>query len=103
MADIVLPTTSPFESEGLKVGFETSEAACSLIQMRKRLVEPRGEARSDIQIVFDLACRLGYGKIFWDGDSMGSPPLHSSSSPSSRLQCTTTSSPTLNRFTRAPI
>ena len=68
MADIVLPTTSPFESEGLKVGFETSEAACSLIQLRKKLVEPRGEARSDIQIIFDLACRLGFGKSFWDGD-----------------------------------
>ena len=52
IADIVLPTTSPFESEGLKVGFEISEAACSLIQLRKKLVEPRGEARSDIRIVF---------------------------------------------------
>ncbi len=68
MADIVLPTTSPFESEGLKIGFETSEAACSLIQLRKKLVEPRGEARSDIRIVFDLACRLGFGQFFWDGD-----------------------------------
>lgn len=68
MADIILPATSPFESEGLKIGFETSEAACSLIQLRKQLVEPRGEARSDIQIVFDLACRLGYGDRFWDGD-----------------------------------
>ena len=68
MADIVLPTTSPFESEGLKIGFETSEAACSLIQLRKKLVEPRGDARSDIRIVFDLACRLGFGHLFWDGD-----------------------------------
>ena len=68
MADIVLPTTSPFESEGLKVGFEISEAACSLIQLRRKLVEPRGEARSDVQIVFDLACRLGLGHHFWDGD-----------------------------------
>ncbi len=67
-ADIVLPTTSPFESEGLKVGFETSEAANSLIQLRKRLVEPRGEARSDVRIVFDLACRLDLGADFWDGD-----------------------------------
>ena len=68
MADIVLPTTSPFESEALKIGFEISEAACSLIQLRKKLVEPRGEARSDIQIIFDLACRLGFGQVFWDGD-----------------------------------
>jgi len=68
MADIVLPTTSPFESEGLKLGFEISEAACSLIQLRKKLLEPRGEARSDIQIIFELACRLGFGQYFWDGD-----------------------------------
>jgi anaerobic selenocysteine-containing dehydrogenase len=68
VADIVLPTTSPFESEGLKIGFEISEAACSLIQLRKKLVEPRGEARSDIRIIFDLACRLGFGHLFWDGD-----------------------------------
>ena len=68
MADIVLPTTTPFESEGLKIGFEISEAACSLIQLRKKLVEPRGESRTDIQIIFELACRLGFGQHFWDGD-----------------------------------
>lgn len=68
LADIVLPATSPFESEGLKVGFEISEAACSLVQLRQKLVEPRGEARSDIDIIFDLACRLGLGEHFWEGD-----------------------------------
>ena len=68
LADIVLPVTSPFESEGLNIGFEISEAARSLVQLRKPLVEPRGEARSDIDITFDLACRLGLGRHFWDGD-----------------------------------
>ncbi len=68
LADIVLPTTTPFEAEGLKVGFEISEAAASLVQLRKKLVEPRGEARSDIQIVFDLACEMGLGGYFWHGD-----------------------------------
>ena len=68
LADIVLPTTSPFESEGLKLGFEISEAACSLIQLRQKLVEPPGEARSDVEIIFDLACRLGLGEKFWQGD-----------------------------------
>lgn len=67
-ADIVLPATSPFESEGLKVGFEISKEACSLVQLRKPLVAPRGECRSDCQIVFDLATRLGLGDKFWDGD-----------------------------------
>jgi anaerobic selenocysteine-containing dehydrogenase len=68
LADIVLPATSPFESEGLKIGFEISETACSLIQLRQRLVEPQGESRSDIDIIFDLACRLGLGEHFWEGD-----------------------------------
>ncbi len=67
-ADIVLPVTSPFESEGLKVGFEISEAACGLVQLRRPLVPPRGEARSDSEIVFDLACRMGLGDRFWQGD-----------------------------------
>ena len=68
LADIVLPVASPFEREGLKVGFEVSAAAQSLVQLRRRVVEPQGEARSDTDIVFDLACRLGLGSHFWDGD-----------------------------------
>jgi anaerobic selenocysteine-containing dehydrogenase len=68
LADIVLPVTSPFESEALKLGFEISEAAQSLVQLRRPLVPPRGEARSDLQIVFALAQQLGLGQHFWDGD-----------------------------------
>src|SRR6478672_12040282 len=47
---------------------EVSAEAQSLVQLRQRVVEPRGEARSDTEIVFDLACRLGLGAHFWDGD-----------------------------------
>lgn len=68
LADIVLPVTTPFESEALKIGFEYSQEAQSLVQLRRQLVAPRGEARSDLQIVFDLATRLGLGAHFWDGD-----------------------------------
>jgi anaerobic selenocysteine-containing dehydrogenase len=68
LADIVLPVTTPFESEALKIGFEYSQDAQSLVQLRRPLVPPRGEARSDLQIVFDLATRLGLGRHFWDGD-----------------------------------
>jgi anaerobic selenocysteine-containing dehydrogenase len=68
LADVVLPVASAFEREGLKVGFEVSADAQSLVQLRPRVVEPRGEARSDTEIVFDLACRLGLGAHFWDGD-----------------------------------
>jgi anaerobic selenocysteine-containing dehydrogenase len=68
LADVVLPVASAFEREALKIGFEVSPAAQSLVQLRQRVVEARGEARSDTDIVFDLATRLGLGKHFWDGD-----------------------------------
>jgi len=64
LADIVLPVATPFEREGLKIGFDVSPAAQSLVQLRRRVVEPRGEARSDTDIVFDLAGRLGLGAHF---------------------------------------
>ena len=67
LADIVLPVTTPFESEALKIGFEISHEAQSLVQLRQPLVAPRGEARSDLQIVFDLATWLGLGAAFWEG------------------------------------
>jgi anaerobic selenocysteine-containing dehydrogenase len=68
LADIVLPVASPFETEALRLGFEVSPEAQSLVQLRQRLVEPRGEARSDMEIIFELATRLGLGHLFWDGD-----------------------------------
>ena len=67
-ADVVLPVTGAFEAEGLKVGFEVSQEAESLVQLRAPLVTPVGEARSDIEVIFDLATRLGLGGHFFDGD-----------------------------------
>jgi anaerobic selenocysteine-containing dehydrogenase len=67
-ADIVLPVAGAFEVEGLKVGFEISQEAQSLVQLRTPLVPPVGEARSDIDIIFDLAARLGLGEHFFGGD-----------------------------------
>ncbi len=68
LADIVLPVTSPFESEALAVGFEVSEQAASLVQLRRPVAARRGEARSDLEIVFALATHLGLGDEFWNGD-----------------------------------
>jgi len=68
LADIVLPVTSPFEAEALRIGFESSQAAQSLVQLRSPLTPPRGEARSDLQIIFELAVRLGLGQQFFGGD-----------------------------------
>lgn len=68
LADVVLPVASAFEREALKVGFEISADAQSFVQLRRRVVEPRGEARSDTEIVFELASRLGLAEHFWNGD-----------------------------------
>ncbi len=68
LADIVLPVASAFEREALKIGFEVSQDAQAWVQLRPRMVEPQGETRSDTQIVFELAQRLGLGRHFWNGD-----------------------------------
>jgi anaerobic selenocysteine-containing dehydrogenase len=68
LADVVLPVASAFEREGLRLGFEVSQAAQSLIQLRSAVVRPPGEARADTDIIFDLAGRLGLAAEFWNGD-----------------------------------
>ncbi|WP_246252238.1 molybdopterin-dependent oxidoreductase [Ancylobacter pratisalsi] len=66
-ADIFLPVNSPWEHEGLRFGFEISDEAASRVQFRPRMVPPRGESRSDCEIVFALAERLGMGEAFFGG------------------------------------
>jgi anaerobic selenocysteine-containing dehydrogenase len=68
LADIVLPVTSPFESEALRIGFETSAEAQSMVQLRPAVTAGRGGARSDLRVIFDLAVRLGLGDHFFGGD-----------------------------------
>jgi anaerobic selenocysteine-containing dehydrogenase len=68
LADVVLPVATPFEREALKIGFDVSAEAQSLVQLRRAVVAPLGEARADTDIIFDLAGRLGLGAHFWDGD-----------------------------------
>jgi anaerobic selenocysteine-containing dehydrogenase len=68
LADVVFPVASAFGREALKIGFEISPAAQSLIQFHQAVVSPPGEARPDTVIVFDLAARLGLADQFWNGD-----------------------------------
>ena len=67
-ADIVLPVASPWEREGLQAGFLIGGEAESLLQLRPRVLPPRGECRSDTRIVFDLAGRLGLSRHFFGRD-----------------------------------
>lgn len=68
-ADIVLPVASPWEREGLQAGFQVGQEAERLLQLRLRVLAPRGECRSDTEIIFDLATRLGLKQQFFDGDT----------------------------------
>ncbi|VVE27907.1 molybdopterin-dependent oxidoreductase [Pandoraea terrigena] len=67
-ADIVLPSTLPWERDALKIGFEISQAAVEHVQFRPRVVSPYGNARTDYEIAFDLAMRLGLKDAFFGGD-----------------------------------
>ena len=66
-ADIVLPASMPWEREALKIGFEITQDAVELIQLRQAMVPPLGECRADYDIAFDLACRLGHKDAFFSG------------------------------------
>lgn len=67
-ADIILPVNTPWEREGLKTDFYVDQRACSHVQLRRQVLEPRGESQSDAWIAFELAKRLGLGDAFWEGN-----------------------------------
>ena len=68
LADVVLQIASAFEREALKIGFDVSQEAQALIQLRPAVVPPPGEARPDTDIIFDLAGRVGLAAQFWNGN-----------------------------------
>lgn len=56
-ADVVLPATTLFERESYMVYERT-------VQLRQRVIQPQGEARSDWEIATAIADRLGYGHLY---------------------------------------
>lgn len=68
-ADIVLPAATSWEREGLRTGFDVSLEGMRKVQLRPRVIAPIGEARSDTDIVLDLAARLGLSKLMFDCDA----------------------------------
>jgi anaerobic selenocysteine-containing dehydrogenase len=66
-----LPASTPWESEALKTTFGLkgcAPAAVGWAQLRKAVVPPLHDTRSDLAVLFDLACRLGLGENFFAGD-----------------------------------
>jgi anaerobic selenocysteine-containing dehydrogenase len=67
-ADVLLPAADYLEAPALKLGYRYPIEAMAHVQRRPKVVEPLDERRGDVQIIFDLACRLGLGAQFWNGD-----------------------------------
>jgi anaerobic selenocysteine-containing dehydrogenase len=67
-ADVLLPAASWMESSALKVGHRYPLEAMAHVQYREAVVPPLYERRSDVDIIFGLATRLGLGDVFWSGD-----------------------------------
>jgi anaerobic selenocysteine-containing dehydrogenase len=62
LADIVLPASSWLERDNLISSFQV----CPTYTLAQQKAVELPEARSDVQIVCDLARRLGFGDRFWD-------------------------------------
>ncbi len=63
-ADLILPAATMFETQSYMIHD-------GRIQLRQRVIEPRGEARGDYLIFAELARRLGYGHLWpQDEDAM---------------------------------
>ena len=67
-ADVLLPAASWMESSALKVGHRYPLDSMAHVQFREAVVEPLHERRSDVEIIFGLATRLGLDDVFWKGD-----------------------------------
>src|SRR5258706_7804371 len=67
-ADLILPATTCWEREALVPSFERAEDTLNWAQLRPAVAKPVGESRSEVEIIFDLANRLGLGQQFFDGE-----------------------------------
>lgn len=70
-ADVLLPAASWMECSALKIGHRYPIETMAHAQFREAAVPPLHERRSDVEIAFGLAQRLGLGAEFWNGDVEG--------------------------------
>lgn len=67
-ADLLLPAATCWEREALMPSFDVAGDTTSWAQLRPAAIAPLHESRSDLEIIFDLAGRLGLSKHFFGGD-----------------------------------
>jgi len=68
-ADIVLPVATSWEREGLRTGFDASLEGMRRVQLRPAVIDPVEDAKSDTDIVLDLARHLGQSEDFFGCDA----------------------------------
>jgi anaerobic selenocysteine-containing dehydrogenase len=71
LADLLLPAASCWETEAVlpaPPSYGLTEHTGTWAQFRPAVVSPVHEARPDLEIIFDLAQRLGLGDHFFGGD-----------------------------------
>ena len=71
LADLLLPAASCWESEAVQPSpppYALAEHTGTWAQFRPAVVPPVHETRPDLEIIFDLAQRLGLGDHFFGGD-----------------------------------
>ncbi|MBN2123446.1 MAG: molybdopterin-dependent oxidoreductase [Deltaproteobacteria bacterium] len=61
-ADVILPAATRYECEGQPALWDNHLATTS------KVIDPLWESRNELEITLDLACRLGMGERFWNGD-----------------------------------
>ncbi len=67
-ADFLLPAATSWEDWHVKASFDQGAATSTWLQYRESVVPSRFECRSDANIIFDLATRMGFDEQFWHGD-----------------------------------
>ncbi len=67
-ADFLLPASTPWESWNVRTSFEQGAATSAYMQYRSQLIPPLHESRPDLEIIFDLAMRMGFDEQFWNGE-----------------------------------
>jgi anaerobic selenocysteine-containing dehydrogenase len=67
-ADFLLPAATSWEDWHVKGSFDQGAATSTWMQYRAPVVPARFECRSDADILFDLAGRMGFDEQFWHGD-----------------------------------
>jgi len=67
-ADFLLPAATSWEGWNVKSSFEQGMATSTYLQYREAVIPPQFECRADVEVIFELASRLGFDEEFWHGD-----------------------------------